>query len=303
MTTPRSGSSCSALPRRLTAVVILVLSALLAAMRPASADVSWADLLKRVVGERAREPYGVVVGRVPDGFTYPAGIQPDLPILGATYFAVLPGTPPDVHVYYAPSASTNEAVAALVRQLVAAHFVQRSEYGYVNAFVGDVPPGESWCSTEHRGYMIQFAVRDADRVPALDIRFWQSGLSACDHGGVYNVGEEASVPVLRDIPGIQIFAGMRRTESREHSLGSFAVIRTSVPAADALGRLAEPFTAAGWTPRPPVNAGGALLQHFSRVQGSFRFTAVLLIQPRSGSTTLYDAALDVTRDLIGDSAR
>ncbi len=272
-------------------------------MRPASADATWSDLVKRIVAEQPRGPYDVVAGGLPAGFTYPAGIRPQLPVLGATWFALLPNTPQHVRVYFAPSPRTNEAVTALVAQLRAARFVETSDAAYPNGFVGDTPQGQTWCSGDGKGYTIQFGVRDAGGIPALDMQFSASGMFACDPMGRGGLGSDLPIPVLRAIPGMEIFARMRLLESREHSVGSLAIIRTSLGANDALAKLAQPFTAAGWTAHAPVTAGGVLLQHFSRVQGSFRFTALLLIQPRSGSTTLYDAALDVTRDLTEDGAR
>ena len=289
--------------RRLAVVALVVTSALVMPVRPASADATWPDLVKRIVTEQPRGPYDVVAGRLPDGFAYPAGIRPQLPVLGATWFALLPQTPQHVHVYFAPSPRTNEAVTALLAQLRAARFVENSGSGYPNGFVGDTPQGQTWCSGDGKGYTIQFSVRDAGGVPALDMQFSASGLFACDPRGRGGFGNDLPIPVLRAIPGMEIFAGMRGSESREHSVGSFGIIRTRLAASDVLAKLAQPFTAAGWTARAPVTAGGVLLQHFSRVQGSFRFTALLLIQPRSGSTTLYDAALDVTRDLTEDGAR
>jgi hypothetical protein len=289
--------------RRLAVVALLVTSALVVPMRPASADATWPDLVKRIVTEQPRGPHDVVAGRLPDGFTYPAGIRPQLPVLGAIWFSLLPKTPQHVHVYFAPSPRTNEAVTALVAQLRAAHYIQSAGSPYPNGFVGDTPQGQTWCSGDGKGYTIMFDVRDAGGVPALDIQFSASGMFACDRTGGGPLGSDLPIPVLRAIPGMEIFAGMRGLESREHSVGSFGIIRTRLAANDVLAKLAQPFTAAGWTARVPVSAGGVLLQHFSRVQGSFRYNALLLIEPRSGSTTLYDAALDVTRDLTEDGAR
>jgi hypothetical protein len=150
---------------------------------------------------------------------------------------------------------------------------------------------------------VEFGVHDVGGVPALDMQFSASGIFACNPRGLTGLADDAPAPVLGGIPGIDVFPGMRGSESKEHSLGAFAVIRTALPASDALAKLAERFTARGWTARAPVTAGTTLLQHFSRVDGSVRWNALLLLEPRGGSATLYDAALDMTRDPLDPAAR
>jgi hypothetical protein len=285
----------------LTAFLVLALSAV--TVRPAIADPAWADLTRRMVMDGPRGPYNVVAGGVPAGFSFPANVRPALPIVGTVWFDLLPGTPQHVHVYFAATPRTADAVATLIERLRAAHFSKSTQDGYVNAFVTDGNRRETWCSDTHAGYTVQFGVRDVDGVPALDIQFSASGNFACGSGMRYAGGVEPPAPVLSAIPGMTITAGVRGSESREHSLASAAVVRTSLSTADALAKLAERFTAEGWTARPPVPAGAALLQHFSRTSGSFRWTALLVLQPRAGSPTLYDAALDLAPDPVEQGSR
>jgi hypothetical protein len=54
------------------------------AVRPASAEGTWADLTYRIVSARERGPYKVIAGAVPAGFVFPPDLRPDLPLLGAT---------------------------------------------------------------------------------------------------------------------------------------------------------------------------------------------------------------------------
>jgi hypothetical protein len=279
-----------------TALLVLAFSA--GTARPASAEATWADLTRRIVMDGPRGPYNVVAGGVPAGFSFPANVRPALPIVGAVWFDLLPGTPQHVHVYFAATQRTTEAVKTLIERLRAAHFTKSTQWGYVNAFITDTKRDETWCSEQQKGYTVQFGVRDVAGVPALDIQFSASGMLACGPGAGPLGGIEIPAPVLSSIPGMEIFAGLRGTESGEHSLGSFAVIRTSLSPTDALAKLAERFTADGWTARPPVPAGATVLQHFSRVRGPFRWSALLVLEPRPSSSTLYDAALDITPDPI-----
>lgn len=278
-------------------LALLVIMALTpGTVRPASAEGMWADLTDRIVSALPRGPHKALSGRVPAGFVFPLGLRPDLPVIGATWFDLLPGTPQHVHVYFAPTPRTTGAVETLVASLKAAHYVKTAAYGFANAFVEDSGLQQTWCSGDGKGHSVQFGVQDVDGVAALDMQFSASGSGACDSRWRTGSADDVPAPVLGGIRGIDVFPGMRGTENRERSFGAFAVIRTALPAADALAKLAERFTAQRWTARAPVAAGTTLLQHFSRVDGSVRWNALLILQPRDGSATVYDAALDMTPD-------
>lgn len=283
---------------------LLVIPAVsLAAVHPASAEGTWADLTRRIVTSRWSGSYNVVAGGVPAGFAFPLDLRPALPIVGATWFDLLPDTPQHVHVFFAPTPRTTGAVETLVSHLNAAHYVKTTRSGFANAFVDDSRADQTWCSGDGKGHSVEFGVQNLDGVPALDMQFSASGNSACDPRWSTGLANDVPAPVLGGIPGMDVFPALRGSESSERSLGAFAVLRTALPASEAFAKLAERFTSMGWTARPPVAAGTTLLQHFSRAGGSVRWSALLLLEPRDGSATLYDAALDVTRDPLDPAAR
>lgn len=267
---------------------------------PARAAASWADLTRRIAASHPYIARNVVLGAEPPLFVFPLGARPALPLLGSTYFLIVPGAPQGVHLYYAPTPKTTAAVERLVAALRAARYTEMPDSGYPNGFVGDDRPERTWCPADLRDPQIRLAVDTVDGVPALDLEFASdAGDTTCGRDEVDAAAAGAQLPALAGIPGLQIYAGRRGTESREASLESTAVIRTSLSPADALAKLAERFTANGWSARPPVADGTTLVQHFSRTDRLRRWNALLVFEPRAGSRTLYDAALDVTSDLLG----
>jgi len=273
--------------------------------QPARAEASWADLTRRIVASRPHGPFNVVAGAEPPGFVFPPNLRPALPVLGSTWYIVVrDGEPLGVHIFYAPTPQTTAAADALVAKLKAAKYTQIPESGFPNGFVGDYGPDHTWCPADLRKPSIGMHVENVGGVPALDISVNpNAGSSGCGFGARAGAATDSPVPALGGIPGLEIYPRMRMTENREDSLGSLAAIRTALPAAEAVAKLAERFTAKGWTARAPVVDGATILQHFSRVEGSRQWNALLLLEPRLGSTTVYDAALDVTRDPLDSAAR
>ncbi len=292
-------------PFGVVAALLVALALPFALVQPARAEGSWSDLTYRIVASRPNGPFNVVLGAEPPGFVFPLNARPALAVLGSTWYIVVPhGEPVGVHVFYAPGPRTTAAVDALVAKLKAANYAQIPESGFPNGFVGEYGPVHTWCPTDLKRPSIALNVENVGGVPALDIAFSAyAGSSTCSFGAREVRGADSPVPALGGIPGLQIYLQMRTTESSENSLGSFAVIRTALPAAAAVAKLAERFTAQEWTARAPVVDGATVLQHFSRVEGSSRWNALLLFEPRTGSSTLYDAALDVTRDPLDPAAR
>jgi hypothetical protein len=265
--------------------------------RPALAEGNdWTGLTRRIA---ASHPFGglnVTLGAEPPGFAFPLNARPALPVLGSTWLLVVPGGPPQsVHVYYAPTKQTATAAESLAAKLTAARFAQIPQSGFANAFVGEYGPVHIWCPAELRGPAIEINVENVDGVAALDIQFYSYASStSCKGGAREGRGAGSPVPVFAGIPGMTIYARMRSTETAEDSLGSLAVIRTALPAAAAVAKLAERFTAKGWTARSPVVDGATILQHFARTEASRRWDALLLFEPRSGNDHLYDAVVDIT---------
>ncbi len=163
-------------------------------VRPASAEGTWADLTSRIVSASPRGPYKAVAGTVPAGFEFPLGLRPALPLVGATWFDLLPGTPQHVHVYFAPTPRTTRAVETLVASLKAAHYVKTARHGFPNAFVEDSGLDQTWCSGDGKGHSIEFGVQDVDSVPALDMQFSASGNCACDRRWTHGPGERRPRP-------------------------------------------------------------------------------------------------------------
>ena len=249
-------------------------------------------------------PLNVVLGAEPPLFVFPLDARPALPVLGSTYFLVVPGPPQGVHIYYAPTPKTTAAVEVLVAKLRAAHYTQIPRTGFPNAFVGDDGADRIWCPEDLKGPKITVSVEQVGGVPALGLSFDSyAGHTSCSRGALDTKPADSQVPALAGIPGLQIYAGLRATEGREGSLGSVAVIRTSLAPAAAVAKLAERFTANGWAARAPVADGSAIVQHFTRADALRRWNALLVFKPRGASGTLYDAALDVTSDLLGASGR
>jgi len=284
------------------AVALIVTSGLAGAARPAPAsDGDWPGLTRRIA---ASHPFGrlnVTPGAEPPGFAFPLNARPALPVLGSTWLLVVPGGPPQsVHVYYAPAPQTTAAVEALVAKLTAEGYAQISQSGFANAFVGEYGPFHIWCPAQLRGPAVEINVENVDGLPALDIQFYSYASStSCNRFEREDRGADSPVPALGGIPGLTIFARMRSTETGEDSLGSLAVIRTVLPAADAVAKLAQRFTAKGWTARAAVTDGATILQHFVRVGAVRRWDALLLLEPRGGSDHLYDAVVDVTQAPLG----
>jgi len=289
----------------LIAALILSLCLPLSAPQPARAQDRWSDLTRRIAASQPLWPRNVALGTVPAGFAYPLNARPKLPVLGSTWFIVFPGGEPQgVRVYYAPTPGTAGAVEALVAKLTAAGYTHVTQSGFPNAFVGEYGPVQTWCPAGHNGPSIAINTEDVDGVAALDIQFYSySGSGSCSSGALEGRDAGSPVPALGGIPGLTVYARMRSTETREDSLGSLAVIRTALPAAAAVAKLAERFTAKGWTARAPVVDGATTLQHFSRDEPSRRWNALLLFEPRIGSAELYDAVLDVTTEPVGPGTR
>jgi hypothetical protein len=280
----------------LALVMALIVTSSLAteAARPARAAGSdWADLTRRLAASHSFAPRNVALGVEPPGFAWSPNWRPALPILGSTWLTVVRGGPDLVRMYYAATPRTTAAAGALVAKLQAAGYVRIPESGFPNAFVGEYGPVHIWCPAQRKGSSVEMNVENVGGVPALDIQFvWNS--SKCNT--VLDGRRDASpVPVLGDIAGLTIYPRTRATEAGGNSLGSVAMIRTTLPAADAVAKLAACFTAKGWTARSPVVDGTTTLQHFARTEASRRWDALLVFVPRSGGDYVYDAVLDVRR--------
>jgi hypothetical protein len=292
--------------RSVSALVALIVTWMLAAGSPppARAAGSWAELTRRIAASQPNFPLNVVLGAEPPLFTFPLNARPPLPVLGSTYFLVVPGAPQGVRVYYAPTPKTTAAVDALVAKLRDAHYTEIAGSGFPNGFVGDDGPARIWCPADLRGPQITFSVENVDGVPALEMYFLSyAGNTSCSRGALDANSAGSQIPAFRGIPGLRIYASVRTTESAEASLGSVGIIRTSLPPADAVAKLAERFTAKGWTARAPVADGTAIVQHFTRTDALRRWNALLVFEPRGAGRTLYDAALDVTSELLGAAGR
>ncbi len=278
----------------LIAALIVISSLAAGTARPAHAAGSdWAGLARRIAASHPFVPSNVTLGAEPPGFAFPLNARPALPVLGSTWLIVIRGGPEAVHVYYAPTPRTTVATGALVAKLKAAGYAQIPESGFPDGFVGEYGPAQIWCSAQRKGTEIEMNVENVDGVPALDVKFY-SGSSRCG-GALDGGGTGPSLPALGNIAGLTIYPRTRSTEAGGNSLGSLAQIRTTLPAAEAFAKLAEHFTAKGWTARSAVVDGTTILQHFARTEGSRRWDALLLFAPRSDGDNLYDALLDVRR--------
>jgi hypothetical protein len=279
-------------------VALIVASSLaLGAVRPAHAAGSdWPALARRIAASHPFAPANVALGAEPPGFAFLPNARPALKVLGSTWPIVLRGGPESVHVYYAPSPRTTAAAAALVAKLEAAGYAQIPETGFPDGFVGEYGPVHFWCPAQRRGATILINVENVDGMPALDVQFFSyASTSLCSLRAPDVHGARSPVPALGNIPGLTIYARTRMTEAGGGALGSVAMIRTMLPAAEAVAKLAERFTANGWTARTPVVDGTTIVQHFARTEASRRWDALLLFEPHSDGDHLYDAVLDVRR--------
>jgi hypothetical protein len=292
-------------PLSIVAPLLVALALLPALAQPASAQSGWSQLTQRIVASRPNGPFKVLAGAEPPGFVFPLHERPALLVLGSTWFTVVPaGEPLGVRIFYAPTPRTTAVVDALIAKLKAANYAETPQTRFPNAFVGDSGPSHLWCPADVKRPALTLNVENVGGVPALDIGVQpNAGSSFCGFGSHIGPSTDAPIPALGGISGLEIFARMRMTESSENSLGSLAVIRTLLPAREAVAKLAERFTAKGWIARAPVVDGTTVLQHFSRVEGSRQWNALLLLEPRTGSTTLFDAALDVTQDPLDSVTR
>ena len=280
-------------------IVVLVVTWSIAhgTARPARAEASdWPGLTRRIA---ASHPFGALnatLGAEPPGFAFPLNARPALKVLGSTWLVVVRGGPERVHVYYAPTPRTTAATTALVAKLKAAGYAQIPESGFPNGFVGEYEPVHVWCPAQRRRPEIRLNVETVDGVPALDVQVYSyASSSVCGFGALEGQGAGSPIPALGSIPGLTIYARTRSTETTGDSLGSLAVIRTTLPAAEAVAKLADRFTAKGWTARSPVVDGTTILQHFARTDASRRWDALLLFEPRNGGDNVYNAVLDVRR--------
>ena len=292
--------------RRSTVIGALIVACALSAGSPppARAAGNWADLTRRIAASQPNLPLNVVLGAEPPLFVFPLNARPALPVLGSTYFLVVPGAPQGVQIYYAPTPKTTAAVDALVAKLRASHYVEIPRSGFANAFVGDDGADRVWCPADLLGPQITVSVETVGGAPALDLSFQSyANNTSCSRGALDAKFDNSQLPALARIPGLEIFPRLRGTESRENSLTSVAIVRTSLAPAEAVARLAERFTAKGWAAGAPLADGSAIVQRFSRTDALRRWNALLVFEPRAGSRTLYDAVLDVTSDLRGTARR
>jgi hypothetical protein len=292
--------------RRSTVIGALIVACALSAGSPRAARAAgnWADFARRIAASQPNLPRNVVLGAEPPAFVFPLDARPALPVVGSTYFLLVAGAPQGVHIYYAPTPKTTVAVDTLVAKLRAAHYVEIPRSGFPNGFVGDDGADHVWCPASLLGPQITLSVETVGGAPALDMSFQSyASNTSCSRGALDAKFDNSQLPVLARIPGLEVFPRLRGSESRENSLTSVAIVRTSLAPAEAVAKLAERFTAKGWTARPPLADGSAIVQHFSRTDALRRWNVVLVFEPRAGSRTLYDAMLDVTSDLRGTAGR
>jgi hypothetical protein len=288
----------------LALVMALIVTSSLAkeTARPARAGESdWAALTRRLAASHPFGPRNVALGGEPPGFAWSSSWRPALPVLGSTWLVVVRGGPEAVRVYYAATPRTTAAVDVLVAKLASAGYVHIPESGFTDAFVGEYGPVHIWCPAQRKGSTVEMNVENVDGVPALDIQFHRNSPKCNEVLDRRTAG--SPVPALGAIPGLTIYPRTRSTEAGGASLGSVAVIRTTLPAADAVAKLAERFTAKGWIARSRVVDGTTILQHFARTDASRRWDALLMFVPRPGSDQEFDALLDVRRAPLAAAER
>jgi hypothetical protein len=283
---------------------LLALTALLSlATGTARADEpGWAALAQRIAAHDRYGDLSAALGAEPPGFVFPLSVRPALPVLGSTWFASKANEQPlFAHVYYAPTSHTGTASEALFAQLRAAGYTRVPDPYAFPTYARETEQGlQHMCPRDLQRPAIDVTIGQIDGLPALDLAVSLHAESTLCRDAVVAPQVNAQMPALTGIPELSVRMRMGGPAFGGAPAFSSATVRTALPPADAVAKIAERFTAKGWNARAAVVAGETITQRFA-FAGAVRRSEALLVFDRRGEGTyilmiaLSDSAVPAVR--------
>jgi hypothetical protein len=184
-------------------------------------------------------------------------------------------------------------------QLSAAGYARSPDDEYANPFDGgDYGPTRHMCPSDLRRAAIDVKVETVDGLPAMDLQFQLHATSTPCRSAAVTPRLSSHEANLTDIPGVAFRARLAPVASvpQSRSPYSTATVRTALPAREAVEKIAERFTAKGWTAQPATVAEQMITQRFELVQAPYRWDALLVFDRRADG--VYDVLIAVTDSVL-----